>query len=329
MIKYSTADSVEPAPVLRAALSYARRGWSVYPVRVDSRAAYLSEKVTGRRWGASSDLKVVEQMFRRFPSAGVAIETGFTSGFFVIEIDNKNGKNGSASLAELLDRHRGTLPWTAIAESPTGGRHWYYKHPGYRVRTSASNLGNGIDVLGENFNVIAPPSRGRRWITNAAAIAAPPAWLVDLVCEQREQRQPRRSCFANVEQAPLAPDTLAMWVRDAGLGLSSDPSDLLSAEDVDLKIWCALRVIPADIDYLDWFRIGCGIYAALGDAGFEYFDEWSREAPHKYPGKGCADKWRECAKITSIGPETIYFLADREDRRWRDAYRIMLAKGAA
>ncbi|MCS3761653.1 hypothetical protein GGE24_003660 [Bradyrhizobium centrosematis] len=272
---------------------------------------------------------MVDQMFRQFPQAGVAIETGATSGVFVVEIDNKNGKNGSASLEELQHQCRGALPWTAIASSPNGGFHWYFKHPGRSVRTSVSRLGPGIDVLGENFNVIAPPSRGRQWITNAAAIAPPPAWLVELVCEQRQQRRAGRAKTAGPRQIAPNPETLAMWVKDAGRGISSNPDDLLAVEDVDLKWWCALRVIPADIDYLDWFRIGCAIYAALGSAGFEHFDEWSREAPHKYPRNGCADKWRECAKVTSIGAETLYYLADRADRRWRDAYRIMLAKGAA
>jgi hypothetical protein len=81
------------------------------------------------------------------------------------------------------------------------------------------------------------------------------------------------------------------------------------------------------VDYLTWWRIGCAIYAALGDEGFDHWDEWSAEAPHKYPGpEAMAAKWRECAKARSIGPETVYYIADRYDRGWRDAYRVMLEK---
>jgi hypothetical protein len=118
---------------------------------------------------------------------------------------------------------------------------------------------------------------------------------------------------------------------DAGRGVSSHPEDVprpREPDDPEVKLAAALTVIPADTDYLTWFRVGCAIHAALGDAGFGLFDDWSREAPHKYPRNGCAAKWRECAKATAIGPETIYWLADQEDRDWRNVYARLLHKGA-
>ncbi len=314
--------------MLRAALHYARKGWHVFPVKAGTRHARLSEKKTGRRWGASSDLAVVEQMFRQYPGDDLGVATGAISGIFVLDVDNKDGKNGTAALEALQLRQRSGISWTAKASTPSGGEHFYFEYPGRHIHTTTSKLGDGLDVRGDGGCVVVPPSRGRRWIISASAAPAP-AWLVSLVCEERRPA-PHRSHRARAEpQGAPSPEILAMMARDAGRGLSSNPDDMQAPEDTNLKVWCALRVIPADIDYLDWFRIGCAIYAALGDAGFEHFDEWSREAPHKYPRNGCADKWSECAKARSIREDTLYWFADQHDRGWRDAYRVMLARELA
>jgi hypothetical protein len=316
--------------MLRTALHYVRKGWHVFPVKAGTRLPRLSEKKTGRRWGASGDPATVEQMFRRYPGDDLAIETGAASGIWVLDVDNKDGKNGTAALEVLQQEHRGVIPWTGRAETPSGGEHIYFRYPGRHVHTTTSKLGPGLDVRGDGGYANAPPSRGRRWITSASAISLTPAWLVSLVCEERRPAA-HRSPSARVEpQGAPSPEILEMLTRDAGRGLSSNPDDMQAPEDTDLKVWCALRVIPADIDYLDWFRIGCAIYAALGDAGLDHFDEWSREAPSKYPGdRAIQDKWRECAKTRSIREDTVYWFADQHDRGWRDAYRVMLARELA
>jgi hypothetical protein len=324
----TTRPPPEPASTLRAALQYARRGCPVFPVNSD-RIPHFSIEKTGRRWGASSDPATVEQMFRRHPRADVAIETGVASGFFAIDVDNKKGRNGTAALEVLQQQHREPLPHTAIVETPSG-EHRYYKYPGRHVYSTTSKLGEGIDVRGDGAYVIAPPSRGRRWVTTFLAIAPAPAWLVALVCEERRPA-PHRSPRARVEpQGAPSPEILAMLKQDAGRGLSTNSDDMLAPEDTDLMVWCALRVIPADIEYLDWFRIGCAIHAALGDEGFYHFDDWSSEAPSKYRGaEATRAKWVECVKIGSIRENTLYWFADQYDRRWRDAYRVMLARELA
>jgi Bifunctional DNA primase/polymerase, N-terminal/Primase C terminal 2 (PriCT-2) len=324
--KPTTKPTPAPSSVLRAALRYARRGLHVFPIKPGTRVPCLSERRTGRRWGASCDPSVVEQIFRQFPRADIGIATGALSGIWVLDVDNKDGKNGSAALTVLQRDHRGRMPRTAMAETPNSGEHFYFRHPGRPVNTTVSKLGPGLDVRGDGGYVVAPPSRGRAWITSVATIAPAPAWLVELVCVARPQSARRAPRTEPQEQRPPPPEMLEMWKQDAGRGLSSDPEDVRAAEDTDLKLWCALRVIPADVDYLTWWRIGCGIYAALGDAGFAHFDEWSAEAPHKYSQTGCAAKWIECAKATAIRPDTVYYLADRHDPGWRDVYKIMLAK---
>jgi hypothetical protein len=292
------------AEFARHALRYARAGWHVFPIRPGTRRAYLSIKHHDTRWGSSAAPDVVAEMWRCWP------------------------RDGGASLNALEITH-GALPRTRTVVTPTNGRQFLFKHPGRPVRNnSSSRLGPGLDVIGDGGMFIAPPSTGRAWASQVD-IAPAPRWLLDLVCEQPTARARNGPRSARVLQEPRGtptPELIAMMRADAGHGVSRDTEDVYLPDDPELKIWCALRVIPADTDYHTWFRIGGAIHSALGEAGFELFDDWSRESEHKYPINGCAEKWRECAKTTAIGVDTLYWLADNADRGWRAAYRVLLSK---
>jgi hypothetical protein len=92
-------------------------------------------------------------------------------------------------LAQLEAKH-GALPQTRMASSPSGSIHRYFRHTGLgtKIKTTASVIGDGIDVRGDGGMVIAPPSvnldgRRYRWI-NKLPIAAMPAWLIELTREK-------------------------------------------------------------------------------------------------------------------------------------------------
>jgi hypothetical protein len=181
------------ARILSAALRYAgRHGLAVFPACAAVKKSHKSaEHSNGAKWGASSDPAEVCRDFTRWPSARIGIPTGTINRIVVIEIDTIEGHgiDGAIALAELEDKH-GELPDTLRAISPSGSIHRYFQHPGddIKVRNSASELGDGIDVRGDGGMVIAPPSvnldgRRYRWI-NKLPIAAMPAWLVELTKEK-------------------------------------------------------------------------------------------------------------------------------------------------
>jgi hypothetical protein len=174
--------------ILAAALAYASRGLAVFPARPDKKCSYKSAEYSdGRAWGATRDLAEIRVDFSRWPRARIGIPTGAIDGIVVIEIDTMagHGVDGAIALAELEAKH-GPLPDTLKAISPSGSIHRYFRHPGavVKIKTTASELGRGIDVRGDGGMVIAPPSinldgRAYRWI-NRNPIAAMPAWLVEL-----------------------------------------------------------------------------------------------------------------------------------------------------
>ena len=162
--------------VLDAALAYARRGIRVIPIQHATKVPLLKAWTTE----ASNDEQVVREWFTTtYKGAGVGIATGRAANrqFFVLDIDDKNGKRGSDTLADLEAEH-GQLPDTVTVLTPTGGRHLYFTTT-IEIRNDAGKrLGEGLDIRGIGGYVVAPPSTkiGRR--VDSIPTANPPITLV-------------------------------------------------------------------------------------------------------------------------------------------------------
>lgn len=154
------------------ALTYAARGWRVFPVwnvKVDSgdRICACDEGRDCERpgkhpcieaWQAQATTEVVkiENWWMRWPSASIGIATGRESGITVIDADASAGKPGVVNLTALCAAHGG-VPATLIAKTGGGGLHLYFKHS-TALPTGTNVLGEAIDVRNDGGYVIAPPS---------------------------------------------------------------------------------------------------------------------------------------------------------------------------
>jgi Bifunctional DNA primase/polymerase, N-terminal/Primase C terminal 2 (PriCT-2) len=263
---------------LDAALSYARRGWEVFPVPPGTKAGYSIARRgfdNGKPWGKTTDEAEVRAYWRRLPQANVGLAMGIGSGIFDVETDTCEGhanlaKDGAASLAELEAKH-GKLPTTLMFVSPSGSLHRLFKHPGggFHVEHLISKLGIGIDVIGDGFMSVVPPSRKGKghyeWI-NVLPVADAPAWLLDMVTKPARAAHERSvwEQFANsTRQADIAEVTLAM------------------------------AMIPnPDHDWETWNRTAMALFAATGgsEEGFKLFDAWSQRSS-KYDAAGVVAKW--------------------------------------
>lgn len=151
------------------------------------------------------------------PYAGrpVGILTGRRAGLWGLDVDDKNGKDGRATLAALEAEH-GPLPRTWKLKTPSGEGYqlWFAYPPDFEVQSDSKGvlLGPGLDVRGWHGMVRAPftrrPHGAYRIVDNHEPVRAP-AWLEDRV---------RRST------ARLTPDDgevweaidLTEWVDNAG-----------------------------------------------------------------------------------------------------------------
>jgi hypothetical protein len=117
------------------------------------------------------------------PGANVAIATGAVSGLVVVDIDCKD-VDGFAAWCALMSRLGVPYHQTRTVVTPSGGEHWYYRHPGRDVPNSAGVLAPGVDVRGDGGFVLAPPSRngvGVYELARDVPIVPLPAALADLV----------------------------------------------------------------------------------------------------------------------------------------------------
>ena len=285
--------------MVEAALAYAKRGWHVFPVPPGKKKSYKSADYSGgRQWGATTDAKEIKQDFARWPQANIGIVTGPKSGIFVVECDTKQGHSvdGIASL-RALERKRGQLPKTLMAESPSGSQHYFFNYPtDATITNSTSKIANGVDVRGAGGMVVAAPSRkpgvGQyRWV-NTNKITDAPEWLIKL-CSDRDD------------------------------GGKHKPNEQLLADDLE-ELAAAVDTIPNNIlSYDDWKKFGLALYGATGgdDYGFELFDSFSRRwHGGKYNEANTHRAWKQIAKVPPdrIGAGTIYHLANQANPNWHD-----------
>lgn len=178
--------------LLSAALAYAQKGWPVFPVYEpntqgcscgNQECEHIGKHPrTGHGWrDASTDPVVIEEWWRTWPDANVAIAMGGPGRLVALDID---GPAGEASLEELVRQH-GILPTTL--ESLTGtGRHILMTVPeGVKIPPSVSVLGEKIDIRPQGTYIVAPPSlhvtgRRYRWASDQP-ISAMPEWLLRLL----------------------------------------------------------------------------------------------------------------------------------------------------
>lgn len=102
------------------ALSYASRGWHVFPI---TKGTTNKPRV---KWGtaATTNAKTIKEWWKAWPDDNIGLACG-PSGLCVVDVDMKKGKNGQATL-DALELDYGQLPHTLSAVTPSGGTHLYF-----------------------------------------------------------------------------------------------------------------------------------------------------------------------------------------------------------
>ena len=146
--------------LLEAALSYARRGWRVFPLSPRSK---VPRKGSSGFKDATTDPLTIKRWWAKEPESNIGIATGTDSGIWVLDVD---GDVGSKSLTEL-EAELGERPDTLDQQTGGGGSQLFYSYPQGREIRNKQALRPGIDVRGEDGYVVAPPSvhpSGRRYM---------------------------------------------------------------------------------------------------------------------------------------------------------------------
>lgn len=196
MLSFTCATRTNPdaSPNLCAALSYAARGWPVFPCQPEDKSPFTPN---GHK-NATTEEEQIIAWWSRWPNAMIGLRTGVASGIWVLDIDNKRDADGDAALSRLEATH-GKLPDTYSVDTPSGGRHMYF-----RYLDGIGNRGGfepGIDVRGEGGYVIAAGSvrdDGCFYeVVSDRDVKDAPDWLVQKVVKQSKASSPQPSSNHN------------------------------------------------------------------------------------------------------------------------------------
>jgi hypothetical protein len=174
--------------LMKAALDYARLGWSVIPIEPRGKRPLIRWQVHQYRRAGGAE---IGDWFRHWPEANLAVVTGIVSGLVVLDLDPRHGAD--ASLGRLRREH-GPLPETVQARTGGGGRHLYFAHPGAIIRNRVG-IAPGVDLRGDGGYVVAPPSvhpsgETYRWLRSPDVFptAPTPGWLMHTAQDDASRR---------------------------------------------------------------------------------------------------------------------------------------------
>lgn len=163
---------------LQQALALAERGFHVFPCEANGKKPVITDFPNR----ATRDPEQITKWFTG-NSYNIGISTtrfGDDKALCVVDIDNKNGKNGDAQLLALeLEGHE--LPPSLEQSTPSGGRHIVYvtERP---LKQGVDVLGSGLDIRSRGGYIVGPGSeiddKPYRQINGHGHVVPAPDWLV-------------------------------------------------------------------------------------------------------------------------------------------------------
>ena len=201
---------------LKTALGYAQRGWPVFPCkpggkRPTTRAGFKD---------ASTDPQQITAWWHESPQANIGVATG-AAGLVVIDVDVKNGAPGLESWQALLDELGPEIGETAVARTPSGGRHYVYRANGHSLRNSVGKLAPGLDVRAEDGYVVAPgsetPEGSYVWMTDCEPAELPATLAERLTIPDRAPAEPLAEAAIPVGERNATLTSLAGTMRRRGM----------------------------------------------------------------------------------------------------------------
>lgn len=286
-MEQANASTGRREALVKAARDYVDRGWSVIQVHDvtagrcscgdahDNDGSAGKHPSGGRGWqlNGMTTRTQVDMAWMLWPSRNVGILTGRPSGFWVLDVDPKNG--GDVALAELVRQH-GHIGVTRSTTTGSGGWHYHFVMPDdFEPTNSPGRLPPGLDVRSTGGMVVVPPSISAigtyaapldDWV-DFPALAAP-GWLLDLVrpvVHIPAQRQ------APADLPPVSGDRLAAYA------LSGARRELLR-----------LREAPQGRRGLTAYEVACNLIELVNSPWAQLPEEVARAAYEDAAGEAMA-----------------------------------------
>jgi putative DNA primase/helicase len=140
--------------MMAAALELAAKGFCVFPVVNGDKKPLVKWKE-----GATKDESIIKKLWLQHPDANIGVIAGKKSGFWAIDVDNKNGINGFDSLKEyagteaIFDEEK-----YLCATTPSGGKHFLFAWDDELDIPNPVGILPGIDIRSEGGYIVVAPS---------------------------------------------------------------------------------------------------------------------------------------------------------------------------
>lgn len=226
-----TTPEIQLTSNLAQALELAALGWFVFPCREKPGEPYrdkrtgemVTPKVKAPYWhkadlpngkdNATTDPAIIRRWWARWPGALIGIYCE-KSGIFALDIDDKDGRNGSATWGELLNQYdRGELWEGPIQETPSGGYHLIFRLPeGLAIPNDSDKLAEGLDLRSNGYICTGGTYRWLEGHTPDGPIYDAPAWLLDLIAGLTAHPE-RQAPAIPAAPGPNGTDPGAYWLR--------------------------------------------------------------------------------------------------------------------
>jgi len=173
--------------MIEAASQYAEMGFAVLPLQRNGKAPLTTERFPRGFKSATTDKNKLAAHWKQHPTSNIGLR--ISNDLIIMDID-VHKENGFDSL-EVLEREFGTLPYTFAVDTPTGGKHYYFRLPGGVTIDRQINAFKGIDLLTNGY-VVASPSviNSKKYTVSSGSIesiALLPNWLLKAFETHREQ----------------------------------------------------------------------------------------------------------------------------------------------
>lgn len=284
-----------PSP-LGDALRYASIGWHVFPCHRESKRPLTEHGFHD----ATTDEQQIRAWWQRHPDAAIAVAC-LKSNIAVIDLDCKDDGNGIEYWQRLQDEH-GIDNSNVVQQTPSGGRHMVFRHPGVPVTTCDNVVPKSrVDVRGDGGYILVSSAiePSRVWLSGSPLeddfdvkndLSDMPAWVVELV----RASGPSGGSGGGVDGWTCLPAETVDRIRDAIQWIDPDPRD-------------------------NWLHVGFALKSTgAGAQAYELWTEWSKRSP-KFDEADQRRTWRFAREWRHNGSEvtlaTLFWMA--QDAGWQ------------
>lgn len=195
----------------QAALSYASKGWKVFPVNTGLKTPLGALAPKGHK-DATSDKAVIERWWTSRPKANIGLHLA-ASDLVCIDVDSYKEGCTFSSFRELHE-----MPETLIQRSASGGNHYIFACS--KEAVFPGTLGVGIDVKHNGYILLAPSTFNEgvyTWVNDLTPAAAP-NWLAKTEL-YTQKRVPPQAPTQDKSFEPKPPLDINRLIDEAAQGI--------------------------------------------------------------------------------------------------------------